>query len=314
MKLLGICLCAGLLMTLAGCPNQALNDSRTAQAKGNKELGAKQLDSAIADFQKATARYHDNHLAWYGLGGAYAEKGDWTKASEAFAVAVQIADDQPMYQMWYGVSLYNKAVADARDDQARRQNKKPEEITDPDLSGVNFDTAMQHLQAAIKLNADMWRAHYFLGKIYEFNDKPKDAAGEFTKAITADPRQQAPYVALSELYLKWDDTDLAIKVAQQGTVNVVAQTEVSNIWFDLGRGYDDKRMDNEAIDAYTKAIDASRDDHKALFQRGQAYYRKGDYTHAKHDLEDFSKSGGASLAFDKQEASRMLMDISSYSG
>ena len=311
MKLLGICLCAGLLMTLAGCPNQALNDSRTAQAKGNKELGAKQLDAAIADFQKATAKYHDNHLAWYGLGGAYAEKGDWTKASESFAVSVQIAPDQPMYQMLYGVSLYNKAVADARDDQAHRQNKKPEEIAeaDVDLSGVNFDTAMQHLQAAIKLNGDMWRAHYYLGKIYEVNDKTKDAAEEFTKALNADPRQQAPYVALANLYLKWDDTDLAIKVAQQGTVNVVAQSEVSKIWFDLGRGYDDKRMDNEAIDAYTKAVDANRDDHQALFERGQAYYRKGDYTHAKHDLEDFSKSGGASLAFDKQEASRMLMDI-----
>src|SRR5690348_5416442 len=132
MKLLGICLSVGLLMTVAGCPNQALNDSKTALAKGNKEYGAKQFDSAIADFQKATAKYHDNHLAWYGLGGAYAGKGDWTKASESFAVAVQIADNQPMYQMWYGVSLYEKAVFDARDDQARRQNKKPEEITDPD--------------------------------------------------------------------------------------------------------------------------------------------------------------------------------------
>ena len=85
--------------------------------------------------------------------------------------------------------------------------------------------------------------------------------------------------------------------------------EVSDIWYVLGMGYDDKRMDDKAIDAFDKAIESKRDNHKAKFQRGQAYFRKGDYTHAKHDLEDFSKSGGASLEFAKQQASKMLMDI-----
>ena len=311
MKLLGICLCAGLLMTLAGCPNQALNDSKTLQNKGTKEYGAKEYDAAIADYQKATDKYHDNHLAWYGMGGAYVGKGDWDKAADAFGTAVQIAPDQPMYQMMYGVALYNKAVADARADQARRQNKKPEEI-DPDLSGVNFDKAAQSLQQAMKLNADMWQPHYFLAKIDAISDKPKEAADEFTKAIQDDAHEAGPYIALSELYLKWDYTDQAIKVAQQGTT-VVMGNDVSKIWYELGRGYDDKRMDSEAIDAYTKAIDANRDDHAAVFQRGQAYYRKGDYTHAKHDLDEFSKSGGASMAFDKQEASKMLMDIAAKS-
>src|ERR1700755_910236 len=105
MKLLG----AFLLLTLAGCPNQALNDSKTALAAGNKANGAKQFETAIGEVQKAVEKYHDNHLAWYGMGGAEAGKGDWAKASDAFAVAVQLDDKQPMYQMWYGVSLYEKA-------------------------------------------------------------------------------------------------------------------------------------------------------------------------------------------------------------
>jgi tetratricopeptide (TPR) repeat protein len=311
MKLFGAFAFAGLL-GLAGCPNQSLNESKTALAQGNKANGAKQFETAIAEYEKAVDKYHDNHLAWYGMGGAQAGKGDWSKASDAFAVAVQLDDKQPMYQMWYGVSLYEKSVQTAREDQAKKENKKPEEIK-PDLSAVNFEKAEQHLQESIKLNGEMWRAHYYLGKIYREQDKPKDAANEFTAAIKANPRESGPYIALGELYRKWDDTDEAIRVTSQGTVNVPGSNEVSDIWYVLGMGYDDKQQEDKAIDAFDHAIETRKDNHKAKFQRGQAYFRKGDFVHAKRDLEDFSKSGGASLEFAKQQASKMLMDIAAKS-
>jgi len=311
MKLLGAFALASLL-GLAGCPNQSLNDSKTALAAGNKANGAKQFESAITEYQKAVEKYHDNHLAWYGMGGAQAGKGDWAKASEAFATAVQLEDKEPMYQMWYGVSLYEKGVQGAREDQAKKENKKPEEIK-PDLSAVNFEKAEQHLQESVKLNADMWRAHYYLGRIYREQDKPKDAANEFTSAIKSNPRESGPYIALGELYRKWDYTDEAIKVTSQGTQNVPGSNEVSDIWYVLGMGYDDKKDEDKAIDAFDKAIETRKDNHKAKFQRGQAYFRKGDFVHAKRDLEDFSKSGGASLEFAKQQASKMLIDIAAKS-
>ena len=103
-------------------------------------------------------------------------------------------------------------------------------------------------------------------------------------------------------------------MTSQGTVNVPGTNEVSDIWFVLGMGYDDKRMDDKAIEAFDQGDrEPRRDNHKAKFQRGQAYFRKGDYIHAKRDLEDFSKSGGASLEFAKQQASKMLMDIAAKS-
>jgi tetratricopeptide (TPR) repeat protein len=309
MKLLGAFL---LLVLAAGCPNQSINDSKTALAAGNKANGQKQFETAITEYQKAVQKYHDNHLAWYGMGGAEAGRGDWSKAADAFAVAVQLEDKQPMYQMWYGVALYEKAVQQAREDQAKKENKKPEEVK-PDLSAVNFEKPMQHLQEAVKLNGDMWRAHYFLGKIYREQDKPKDAATEFTAAINANPRESGPYIALGELYRRWDYTDEAIKVASQGVTNVPGTNEVSDIWFVLGMGYDDKQMNDKAIESFDKAIETRKDNHKAKFQRGQAYFRKGDMMHAKRDLEEFSKSGGASLEFAKQQASKMLMDIAAKS-
>ena len=45
----------------------------------------------------------------------------------------------------------------------------------------------------------------------------------------------------------------------------------------------------------------------------KAYFRKADYTNAKKDLEEFSKAGGASVEFAKQQASKMLMDIAAKS-
>jgi len=308
MKLLGVF----VVLFCAACPNQARNDSMTFLANGNKAAGAKQFEVAVQEYQKAVDKYSDNHLAWYGMGAAQAQRGEWDKATDGFARAVQIADNQPMYQMWYGISLYEKAVKQARDDQARKENKKPEEIK-PDLTVVNFDKAAQHLQEAIKINADMWRAHYYMGRIYREQDKPKDAATEFSKALQGDPRQAGPYVALGELYRKWDYTDEAIKVTSQGAVNVPGANEVSDIWYVLGMAYSDKSQWDKAIEAFDKSLESKRDNHKAKFQRGQAYFKKEDFTHAKRDLEEFSKSGGASLEFAKQQAQKMLMDIAAKS-
>jgi tetratricopeptide (TPR) repeat protein len=309
MKKLGAVL---LLVCMAGCPDQSKNDSKKFLAQGNKENGAKQYDSAITSYQHAIEKWTDNHLAYYGLGGALAARGEWDKAADAFSNAVRLAPEQPMYNLWYGVSLYEKAVKQAREDQARKENKKPEEIK-VDLTAVSFDKSQQALAEAVKLNKDMWRAHYYLGRIYREQDKPKDAATEFSAAITSNPRESGPYIALGELYRKWDYTDEAIKVASQGAANIPGTNEVSDIWYVLGMGYDDKNNEDKAIEAFDKSLESKRDNHKAKFQRGQAYFKKGDMTHAKRDLEEFSKSGGASLEFAKQQAQKMLMDIAAKS-
>lgn len=311
MKLVGIAALA-LLAVLPGCPNEARNDSITAANEGARAYGQKQYETAISAYQKATDKWADNHTAWYGLGGAYAAKQDWTKAADAMAHAVQLVPEQAMYQVWYGRFLYEKAVRGAKEEAARRENKKPEEVA-PDLTSVNFEAALQHLHEAIKLNPELWRAHYDIGRIYRDTGKSKEAAGELTKALQAGAIDPEPWVALAELYRRWDYTDQAIQVAEAGTAYVPGSHERSQIWFEVGMGYDDKRLNDKALDAFTKALEAKRDYHVARFQRGQAYYRKADYANAKRDLEEFSKAGGTSVQFEKQQASKMLVDIAAKS-
>jgi len=312
MKLVGIVATALVVVLATGCPNEARNDSIRALNECNKEYGQKQFDSAIASCKRAVEKWGDNHTAWYSLGGAFAQKRNWTEAVDAMSHAVQLVPEQGMYQLHYGRFLYEKALQTAREEQARRENKKPEEVV-PDLTSVNFEKPLQHLQESLKLNGELWRAHYFIGRIYRDTGKSKEAAEELTRALQAGPTDPGPWVALAELYRRWDYTDQAIQIAEAGTAVVPGTNEKSDIWFEVGMGYDDKRLNDKAIDAFTKALDSRRDNHTAKFQRGQAYYRKNDYANAKRDLEDFSKAGGASVQFEKQQASKMLVDIAAKS-
>jgi tetratricopeptide (TPR) repeat protein len=311
MKPVGI-IATVLLVALAGCPNEARNDSIRAMNECNKAYGQKQFETAIEACKRAVDKWSENHQAWYALGGAYAGKQAWTDAAEAMSHAVQIVPEQAMYQLSYGKFLYEKAMRGAREEQAKRENKKPEEVN-PDLSNVNFEKALQHLREAVKLNNDLWRAHYFIGRIYRDTGKSKEAAESLTKALQYGPTDVGPWVALAELYHQWDYTDQAIQVAEAGTLAVPGSNEKSEVWYEVGRGYDDKRLDDKAIDAYTKALESRRDNHQAKFQRGQAYFRKGDYSNAKRDLEEFGKAGGSSVEFAKQQASKMLIDIAAKS-
>ncbi|MBS1121153.1 MAG: Tetratricopeptide 2 repeat protein [Deltaproteobacteria bacterium] len=312
MKLASAIVSVAVLFMLAGCPSKTRNESVTFANEGTKAYGAKQWDTAIEKYKKATETWHDNHSAWYGLSASYAQRKEWAKAAEAAGTAVRIEPEIAMYNLMYGRFLYEKAIQQAKEDQAKKESKKVEEV-EADLSSVNFQEPLQYLQTAIKLNNDLWRGHYLLGSIYRHGGKTKEAADEFSKALEAGPTEPAPWIALAELYRQWDYTDQAIQVAQQGTLVIPGENEKSEIWFELGMGYDDKRIDDKAIEAFDKALEAKKDNHKAKFARGQAYFRKGDHTKAKRDLEEFSKAGGASVEFFKQQASRMLMDIAAKS-
>jgi tetratricopeptide (TPR) repeat protein len=309
MKLVAAITSAALVF-LAGCSNEARNSSVKAANEGASAMGQNQWETAIERYQKAIERYRDNHSAWYYLAYAHSKKNDWKNAVDAAQNAVQLQPSQAMYQMFYGLALYEKSKQQAAEQQATAQNKKPEEVT-PDLSGVSFEKALQHLQEAVKLNNELWRAHYYLGRIYRDGGKVKEAAEEFTKALQSVPPQAAPWVALADLYRQWDYTDQALQVATQGVgPNILPDPlEAGDLWYVVGMAYDDKSLHEKAIEAYTKSLDLRRDLHVAKFQRGQAYFKMGNFPSAKRDLEEFSKTGGASVSFPKAQAAKMLMDI-----
>jgi tetratricopeptide (TPR) repeat protein len=288
---------------------KSVRDASLAAAnQGTKAYGMRQWDTAIERYTDAFKLWPDNAMAWYGVSAAYAQKGDWARALFTVGNASKIDPTNPMYRLFVGRAFYEKAIQNAREDQARKENRKPEEVT-PDLSTVSFERALVELQLVVAMDSRLWRAHYLIGNIARYGGNAKAAATAYDKALGSDPSEAAPWIALIELYRAWDYRDQAIQVAEAATQARLDSIGLSEIWFELGMAYDDKRVDDKAIVAFDKSLDQHRDNHKARFARGQVYFRKGDHAKAKRDLEDFLRSRGAGLEFLKQQASRMLMDI-----
>ena len=292
----------------SGCGNQARNDSIKKANTGVRALASKQLDTAINDFKDAVRLYKENHSAWFHLGEAYRGKKVWNEAVNAYSNAVQLKGDDVMYRLRLGASMYEAAVDKARTDEAARLQKKLEEVN-PDLHAVNFDQALQHLEAAIKGNAGLYNAHYYVGKIYLNQGKPQLAAEAFTKAITAYPRFQAPYVALVNLYRQWDYTEQAIQVAAQGIEYVKGNEDKSELYEAQGMAYFDKGDDGKAVEAFGKAIELNKDAFRSRFQRGMAYFRRNELKSADKDFEDYLKVAGPSQATFKAIAQKKRNEI-----
>jgi lipopolysaccharide biosynthesis regulator YciM len=287
--------------------DQTLNASVEHLNLCNRNIVSRQYDTAITECQAATKAWVDNHLAWYALASAHLARRDWPAAKAAIEHAVTLRPDQPMYQLYSGIAAYEAEQARARDELARRAHKKPDEV-ELDPSMLKLDAARDALSNALRTSPELWRAHYYLGRIYRDLDDARHAAVQFTATIKTHPAYRAAYVALIELYRRWDYIDQALAVALLGTANVSA-AEAGDLWFEAGVMYDLKRADDKALEAYSKAIAARADDANARFQRGQIYLRKGDLANAKRDLEEVARSADPRIAPARQLATQFLAQI-----
>ena len=282
------------------------NASKTALARANILFKNNKRTEAIVAYREAIATWNGNHLAWYGLGASAYENRDHKTAVDALEHATAIVPSSPVYQLVLGVAIYESIVADAREAQAKRDGRSASDVV-PDLSTLNFQRALDHLLLAVSLEPRVWRAHYFIGRIMREGGHAREAADEFTKAIQANPREPGPFIALAELYRKWDLTDAAIATAKQGVASVTPPA--GDLWFELGVALWEKHIDAEAIDALSKAIDLRADNVKARFQRGVAYIRVKQKAKAKADLQVVAASTDPTREFDRAIAQNLLLDL-----
>jgi len=273
----------------------------------NKAIAAKRYDAALAECQTATKIWPGNHRAYYAWASAHMAKNEWNEAKATMERAVNLRPDQAMYHLYYGIALYEAERNRVRDEQAQREHKKPDDVV-INSSLMKLGATRDALLRAAKLDPALWRAHYYLGRVYRDLDDPKRAAAQFTQTITTHPSYRFGYIALIELYRRWDYVDQALTIALLGTT-AVSNAESAELWFEAGMAFDAKHADDQAIDAFSKAIAGRPDDISAKFQRGQIYYRKGDLVNAKRDLEEVTRSSDPKVANDKPIASQLLAQI-----
>lgn len=303
------------VLFLAGCPSKDLKNSIERTNEGVKAINRHDYEVAIGKLEEASKLYPSNHTAWYNLGLANDQLKKYDEASKAYEKAVNLSAKDAMYHMKHGIALYKAVVAEALE-KAEAARKADEHNTDKtpidpntlDLSGSNLDPALSELEAAIQLNGELFRAYYYIGKIRRHQDDAQKAAEAFTKAIDLGPREVDPYIALGELYRKWNLADEAIKVLSQG--DLLSRGEIderAELLFALGMAHADKQAFPAAIEQFTRALDTYKDIHKARYARGLAYFHTGDLRNAKSDLELYQKA--SKDEFTKGVAAKYVQEI-----
>ena len=270
----------------------------------NKAIAARRFNDAITECGAATGIWDGNHLAWYAWASAHLARSEWRAAGTAIARAVALRPDRGMYQLYDGIARYETAIQKARDDAAAAQHRRPDEVA-LDPSRLALDDARDALRRAVRLMPGLWRAHYYLGRVYRDLEDAGRAAEQFTAAIASNPAHHLSYIALCELYRRWGYLDQALAVALRGAERV-RPTEAADLWFEVGLTHDARHLDDKAIAAFGKALDTRPRDAHARFQRGQIYFRTGDFANARLDLEEVIKSSDPRLAAAQPIAQQLL--------
>ncbi len=268
---------------LSACPNEQLFMSLEEMDVGALAFQKGAVGKAIDHFDKAARIYPENHAAWYYLGYAYVDQKDFQKASEALGEAVKYKKDESMYQMLFGIALYESN---------------------------NKSMAASYLEKAIELEPRLYRAYWFLGRIHDEAEEPERAAQLWSRSAVMNPQWGESFISLGQLYLRWDLLDEAISVLEQAKMHVDPEF-LPDVFYYLGLAYDSQKNWQQAIDAYSQAIEKakliSKDNIEARFQRGVASFKLGDYDNAKADLEAVAK--GSADGFTKQEANNLIMKM-----
>lgn len=266
---------------------KVVNISNLAVDIAHRAAANKQFERALDYYQRAIAAWPGNHVAWYGRGLVLIQQDDPRAASEAFATAVKLRPDLAMYQLWAGVAAYEVVRT----------------------ASTSRDKARAALERAVAIDPALWRAHYYLGRIARDEQRERDAAEQFSAAIRYNPTQQAAYVALAELYRKWDYPALAVAVASIGARELGAVPAASDVQYVLGMAQTELGAHAKAIAAFTRALELSPDNHKARYQRGVVYFRHGKHEDARRDLEAFVAAAPDSLSFARQQAESLLAEL-----
>jgi tetratricopeptide (TPR) repeat protein len=285
--------------TMPDVSDAARQRSVKASNEGARLSVNKFYGEALRAFESAIKEWPGNHVAYYGLAVVHIQNTDWRSAREAIEMALAIEPRKGIYNMMLGHILYEASVVEARAAQAKQQGKSPDQIR-VDTSAIHSDNALGYLTYATKLDPQLWRAYYDIGRIYRDRGEPRWSAEALDEAVRNAPNEASPWIALVELYRRWDYTDEAIAAAIAGTAEL---PNAPDLWLVRGLAHDDKLQYTDAIAAYTKVLELQPDNAKALFARGQAYAHKRDRKRAKADLEAYLKST------DDPYAHRLLMGI-----
>jgi tetratricopeptide (TPR) repeat protein len=272
----------------------ARNLSIDALNRCNDAITQKRFAAAIAACRSSIAAWQGNHLAWYAAANAHVARDEWKEGAASLAHAVALRPDIAMYQMMYGIALYEAEVERFRQERMHRAAGKPGEDGEAsegaDAAGdapvLHLDAARAALVRAATIAPTLWRTHSYLGLVYRDLRDPRAAAEELTAALRGNPLDRPSYVALTELYRRAGFTQQALAVAGIGVTNIPGSAE---LWFEVAMSYEALRDGDRAIEALTRGLAVSPESMILKLQRGRLHVARHHNDLARRDLEPLKR-------------------------
>lgn len=187
------------------------------------------IDDAVDYYNKLLEIESDSAQIYYELGHLYLKKSDKIHAISAFKLALEKDCENP---------FYNNSLAYAF------------------VQAELFDEAIEHYQAAIKLNPDKeWTSIVCqaLGAIYfQVKENSEAAIASFQAGIILDPENSEIYLSLGDVYMAENDLDKAIR-AYCDSISV--NSEDYRAYAKAGIALWEKDFLEEAVVSYHRAIE-----------------------------------------------------------
>ncbi len=291
---IGVLLVLAASMMLTGCQPKEVVSAKVYIQNND-------WDKALEQLQQAVELYPENAEAWYLLGEAQGEKGNYEEMTKAFDKSISVDPKfepnikQTREKFWVktynaGVNAFNKQDMDAA-----MKAFKEATIIMPDrvdayrnlaVAYANkdmIDEAISTLKTAIELDPEDVGTMVNLGTIYYQAGKYEEAIDVFNKALEKDPSNGQAIKVLAFAYDQIGQSEKALesydKALQQDPDNI-------DLIFNYGRLFYNKEDYPNAIKWFEKVLEQNPDDYQAALSVGDAYLRIADeYRNKANDLD-----------------------------
>ncbi len=237
-------------------------------------------EQAIVLYQKAIGIKPDD-AAYYNMGNAYGELGEYQKAINAYQKAIEIKLDMHeaynnMGNAYNELKKYQKAInACQKAIEIKPDNHEAYNNMGNAYNGLKeYQKAINVYQKAIEIKPnDM--AYYNMGVVYKELKEYQKAINAYQKAIEIKPNDVA-YNNMGDAYDELKEYQKAINAYQKGIEIKPNDVAYNN----MGNAYGELKEYQKAINAYQKAIEIKPDKHEAYYNMGNAYGKLGEYQKA----------------------------------
>lgn len=146
------------------------------------------------------------------------------------------------------------------------------------LRARRFDQAIQSFKQSIELNPMEPRAYYSLGLAYQFRRRYNEALDSFRKAAQVDPSYIKAFYAQGVLLNRMGQLNEAVESFRKAiSIQNADADDLSKAYAGLGLAFYKQNNFDQAIGAYTKAVELYPRNDDAWYNLAKTYADKKDY-------------------------------------